>query len=79
MLLPYVQQQLSDKSHLTGHAQALEITNEAHRQSNEEKNAAITLLNNDLKSCEHDNVALQAKRDVYKDQLQNLSRYHYPS
>ena len=76
MLFPHVRQQLSDKSHameiegLTGCVQALEIKNEAHRQSIEEKDAAITLLNDDLKSCEHDNVALQAQRDVYKDQLQ---------
>ena len=34
------------------------------------KDAAIALLNDDLKNCEHDNVALQAQRDVYKEQLQ---------
>ena len=28
------------------------------------------MLNDDLKNREHDNVALQAQRDVYKDQLQ---------
>ena len=36
----------------------------------EEKDAAIALLNDDLKNREHDVVALQAQRDVYKDQLQ---------
>ena len=36
----------------------------------EEKNATIALLNDDLKNREHDNVDLQAQRDVYKDQLQ---------
>ena len=46
---------------LTGHVQALEITNEAHRQetlrlneepkqANEEKDAAIALLNDDLQN-----------------------------
>ena len=28
------------------------------------------MLSDDLKNCEHNNVALQAQRDVYKDQLQ---------
>ena len=28
------------------------------------------LLNDDLKNCEYENVALQAQRDVYKDELQ---------
>ena len=28
------------------------------------------MLNNDLKNREHDNVALQAQRDIYKEQLQ---------
>ena len=36
----------------------------------EEKDAAIALLNDDLKNREHDVVVLQAQRDVYKDQLQ---------
>ena len=36
----------------------------AHQQTIEEK------YNDDLKSREHDNVALQAQRDVYKEQLQ---------
>ena len=44
--------------------------NEDHQQSIEEKDATITLLNDDLKNREHDNVALQAQRDVYKEQLQ---------
>ena len=35
-----------------------------------EKDATIALLNDNLKSREHDNVSLQAQRDVYKDQLQ---------
>ena len=46
----------------------IEEIQENHRQAIEE-NAAITLLNNGLKNREHDNVALQAQRDVYKDQL----------
>ena len=43
---------------------------EDHQQTIEEKDTAIALLNDDLKNREHDNVALQAQRDVYKDQLQ---------
>ena len=76
VLFPHVQQQLSDKSHameiedLTGRIQALEFTNEAYRQAIEEKDAALAFLNNDQKNREHDNVVLQAQRDVYKDQLQ---------
>ena len=31
---------------------------------------ALTLLNDDLKNCEHENVALQAQRDVYEAELQ---------
>ena len=59
---------------LTSRVQALEFTNEeerqAHQQAIEEKDATIALLNDDLKNREHENVALQAQRDVYKDQLQ---------
>ena len=76
VLFPHVQQQLSGKSHamkiedLTSRVQVLEITNEAHRQAIEGKDAAITLLNDDLKDREHYNVALQVQRDVYKEQLE---------
>ena len=28
------------------------------------------MLNDDLQNCEYENVALQAQRDVYKEQLQ---------
>ena len=55
--------------------QALDITNEAHQQAIEDKDAALALLNDDLKNPEnqtqaiqYENVALQAQRDVYKDQ-----------
>ena len=58
VLSPYVQQQLTNKM------------KEDHQQTIEEKDTAIALLNDDLKNREHDNVALQAQRDVYKDQLQ---------
>ena len=44
--------------------------NENHQQSIEEKDATISLLNDDLKNREHDNVALQAQGDVYKEQLE---------
>ena len=70
---------------LTGCVQALEFTyeeehqayqqqilrlNEDHQQAIEEKDAALALLNDDLHNREYENVALQAQRDVYKDQLQ---------
>ena len=48
----------------------IEEIQEKHQQAIEEKDAAIALLNDDLKKCEHDNVTLQAQRDVYKYQLQ---------
>ena len=76
VLFPHVRQQLSDKSHameikdLTSHVQALEFTNETHQQSIEKKDGTIALLNDDLKNREHDNVVLQAQRDIYKEQLQ---------
>ena len=76
VLFPHVQQQLSDKSHameiedLTGRIQASEFTNEAHQQTIEEKDTAITLLNDDLQNREHEHVALQAQRNVYQAQLQ---------
>ena len=43
---------------------------EDHQQAIEKEDGAIALLNDDLKNREHDNVALQRQRDVYKDQLQ---------
>ena len=59
---------------LISRVQALDFTNEeerqAHQQVIEEKDTTIALLNDDLKDREHDNVALQAQRDVYKEQLQ---------
>ena len=48
----------------------IEEIKEKHRQAIEEKDAAIALLNYDLKNREYKNLALQAQRDVYKDQLQ---------
>ena len=60
---------------LASRVQALDITNEAHQQAIEDKDAALALLNDDLKNPEnqtqaiqYENVALQAQRDVYKDQ-----------
>ena len=55
----------------------IEEIQEKHRQANEEKDAAIALLNdnrknhdNQIQAIQYENVALQAQRDVYKDQLQ---------
>ena len=45
---------------------------EDHQPAMKEKDAAIALLNDDLKHFQHDNVSLQAQRDVYKDQLQEF-------
>ena len=85
VLFPHVQQQLSDKSHameiegLTSSVQVIEVTNEAHQQTIEDKDAVLALLNDDLQNrdnqietIEYENVALQPQRDVYKDQLQKF-------
>ena len=56
VLFSHVRQQLTNKM------------KEDHQQAIEDKGATIALLKDDLKYCEHDNVALQAQRDVYKDQ-----------
>ena len=52
---------------------------EKYRQAIEEKDAAIALLNDDLKNrdnqiqaIQYEKVTLQAQRDAYKDQLQNV-------
>ena len=80
MLFPHVQQQLSDRSHAMEpmyiRVQTLEITNEAHRHAIEEKDAAIALLNDDLKTREHHNVALQAQRCI-EEPVTKMSRHHY--
>ena len=47
----------------------IEKIQEKHRQAIEEKDAAIALLNDDLKIREYENVALQAQRDVYQAEL----------
>ena len=49
---------------------SVEEIQERHWQTIEEKVATIVLLNDDLKNCEYENMALQAQRDIYKDQLQ---------
>ena len=41
-----------------------------HQQAIEEKDAAIVLLDDDLKNREYENVTLQAQRDVYQALLQ---------
>ena len=59
------------------HQQEILRLNEEHQQAIEEKDSAIALLNDDLRNCDnqvqaiqYENMALQAQRDVYKDQLQ---------
>ena len=43
-----------------------------HQQAIQEKDAAIALLNDDLKNREYENVALQAQRDVYQATITHL-------
>ena len=43
---------------------------EDHQQAIEEKDVTISLLNDDLQKCEYENVALQARKDVYQAELQ---------
>ena len=57
----------------------IEEMQEKYRQTIKEKDAAIALLNDDLQNrdnqiqaIQYENVTLQAQRDVYKDQLQNV-------
>ena len=57
VFFPHVRQLLTNKM------------KEDHQQAIEEKDATISLLNDDLKNHEHDSVALQAQKDVYKEQL----------
>ena len=58
VVFPQIWQQLANKM------------KEGHRQAIEEKDVALSLLNDDLKSREHENMALQAQRDVYQGELQ---------
>ena len=48
----------------------IEEIHEKHQQNIGEKNAAIALLNDNLKNCEYENVALQVQRDVYQVESQ---------
>ena len=80
VLFPYVQQQLSDKSHvmeiedLTDRIQALKFTNEAHQQAIEEKDAVIALPNDDLKNREYENVGLQGEIRAKDQQIAAFQR-----
>ena len=76
MLFPHVRQQLANKIQeehqqaVTYHQQQILRLNENHQQVIEVKDAAIALLNNDLKYREYENVTLQTQRDVYQAELQ---------
>ena len=48
----------------------VEKIQEEHQQAIEKKDTATALLKDDLQNREYENVALQAQRDVYKEQLQ---------
>ena len=62
---------------LTCLIQALEFTNQNHQLTIKDKDATTALLNDDLQDrdnqiqpIKYENVALQAQRNVYKEQLQ---------
>ena len=65
---------LLENKDLTGRIQALEFTNETHQQVIEEKDAAIALLNDDLKNREDENVGLQDKIRAKDQQIAALKR-----
>ena len=48
----------------------IEEIQEKHRQVIGEKDATLSLLNDDLQNREYENVALQARKDVYQAELQ---------
>ena len=45
---------------------------EDNQQAIEEKDAAIALLNDDLKNREYENMVLQVQRDVYQTKFATL-------
>ena len=53
VLFPHVRQQLTNKM------------KEGHQQAIEEKHAATAWLKDELQKREYENVALQARKDVY--------------
>ena len=57
VMFPQIRQQLTNKM------------KEGHQQAIEERDAAITLLNDNLQKREYENVALQAQKDVYQVEL----------
>ena len=62
------QQAIKDRDNqIQAHQQKISRLHEDHQQAVGEKDATIVLFNDDLKNCEHDNVALQAQRDVFKE------------
>ena len=76
VLFPHVRQQLTSKMK-EDHQQAIDGIQGKHQQVTEEKDAVIALMNDDLQdrdsqiqASKYENVALQARKDVYEDQLQ---------
>ena len=53
-MFPHVRQQIINKM------------KEDHQQAIEEKDAALSLLSDDLQNCEYENVELQVQGDVYQ-------------
>ena len=74
VLFPHVRQQLTKKM------------KQDHQEAIENKGATIALLaddlrdrNNQTQAIQYENMALQAQKDVYQAESQNMSRHHYPS
>ena len=73
---PQFRQQLTNKMK-EDHQRTIEETQGQHQQAIKEKEAAISLMNDDLQgrdnqiqTIKYENVVLQAKRDVYQAELQ---------
>ena len=64
--------EFTNKEECQAHQQQVLRLNEGHEQAIEEKDAMLALLNDNLKNYEHDNVVLQAQRNIYDDQLQKF-------
>ena len=67
---PQFRQQLTDKMK-EDHQRTIEETQGQHQQAIKEKDVVVALMNDDnqIQAIKYENVALQAQRYVYKDQL----------
>ena len=67
-MFPQIRQQLVNKM-MEDHQRAIEEIKGQQQQAIEKKDAATTLLNDDLQNREYENLALQAQRNVYQAEL----------